>query len=90
MPQSKNVPGEPDFKQLWPTQFMSISLPGHDTANPVLADHLLSQNAALDDMTVDYSSENLFTTDHPALIWLRQCCDRAVLDMPVTRGSIMT
>ena len=45
MPQSKNVPGKPDFKQLWPTQFMSISLPGHDTANPVLADHLLSQNA---------------------------------------------
>ena len=74
------MPGKPDFKQLWPTQFMSISLPGHDTANPVLADHLLSQNAALEDMTVDYTSDNLFTTDHPALIWLRQCCDRAVLD----------
>ena len=73
----RNEPGKPEFKNLWPTQFMSLSLPA---ANPVLADHLLSQNAALDDMTVDYTSDNLFATDHPALIWLQQCCDRAVLD----------
>ena len=80
MSQSENTPGKPEFKQLWPTQFMSLSLPGHDTANPVLADHLLEQNIARDDMTVDYTSDNLFMTDHPAVIWLRQCCDRAVLD----------
>ncbi|MFZ9135580.1 MAG: hypothetical protein ACO208_06610, partial [Candidatus Puniceispirillaceae bacterium] len=41
MSQSENVPGKPEFKQLWPTQFMSLSLPGHDTANPVLSNHLL-------------------------------------------------
>ena len=80
MSQLENTPGKPEFKQLWPTQFMSLSLPGHDTANPVLADHLLEQNIARDDMTVDYTSDNLFMTDHPAVIWLRQCCDRAVLD----------
>jgi len=80
MSQPGNTPGKPEFKQLWPTQFMSLSLPGHDTANPVLADHLLEQNVAREDMTVDYISDNLFMTDHPAVIWLRQCCDRAVLD----------
>jgi len=32
------------------------------------------------DMTVDYTTDNIFITDHPALVWLRQCCDRAVLD----------
>ncbi len=68
MSQSENTPGKPEFKQLWPTQFMSLSLPGHDTANPVLADHLLEQNIARDDMTVDYTSDNLFMTDHPAVI----------------------
>ena len=67
MSQSKNAPGKPDFKQLWPTQFMSISLPGHDTANPVLADHLLSQNAALDDMTVDYTSEKSIHNRSPGV-----------------------
>ena len=72
MSHSQNEPGKPDFKQLWPTQFMSLSLPGHDTANPILADHLLAHNASHVDMTVDYKSDNLFSTDHPALIWLRQ------------------
>ena len=83
MSQLENTPGKPEFKQLWPTQFMSLSLPGHDTANPVLADHLLEQNIARDDMTVDYTSNNLFMTDHPAVIWLRQCCEES--PQPTTR-----
>jgi len=90
MSQSENTPGKPEFKQLWPTQFMSLSLPGHDTANPVLADHLLEQNIARDDMTVDYTSDNLFMTDHPAVIWLRQCCDRAFWIMRGMPALIMT
>ena len=72
--------GAPQFTQLWPTQFMSLRLPGHESANPVLADFVLAQNIQNDDMTVDYKSGNIFVTDHPALIWLRQCCYRAVLD----------
>ena len=72
--------GAPQFTQLWPTQFMSLRLPGNESANPVLADFVLAQNIQNNDMTVDYKSGNIFVTDHPALIWLRQCCDRAVLD----------
>ena len=44
-----------------------------------LADFVLAQNIQNDDMTVDYKSDNIFVTDHPALIWLRHG-DRAVLD----------
>ena len=80
MSTTEDTGGKPSFTQLWPTQFMRLSLPGHENANPILADHLLIQNTTHDDMTVDYASDNLFKTDHPALVWLRQCCDRAVLD----------
>ena len=79
MPPSQSNDGTPQFSQLWPTQFMSLRLPGNETANPVLADFVLAQNIQNDDMTVDYTADNIFVTDHPALIWLRQCCDRAVL-----------
>ena len=58
----------PQFTQLWPTQFMSLRLPGHETANPVLADFVLAQNIQNDDMTVDYKSGNIFVTDHLSLI----------------------
>ena len=27
---------KPKFLNLWPTQFMEMSLPGHETANPVI------------------------------------------------------
>ena len=72
--------GAPQFTQLWPTQFMSLRLPRNESADPVLTVFLLTQNIQNDDMTVDYKSGNIFVTDHPALIWLRQYCDRAVLD----------
>jgi uncharacterized protein (TIGR02466 family) len=80
MPPSQSSDGTPQFSQLWPTQFMSLRLPGNETANPVLVDFVLAQNIQNDDMTVDYTADNIFVTEHPALIWLRQCCDRAVLD----------
>ena len=76
--QSKN--DKPQFSQLWPTQFMSLRLPGSDTANSVLADFVLAKNFKNEDMTVDYTTENLFNTDHPAIVWLKKCCDQAVID----------
>ena len=62
------VDGTSQFKQLWPTQFMSLRLPGNEQANPVLADFLFGQNFKNDDMTTDYADSNLFMTDHPAVI----------------------
>ena len=53
MPPSQSNDGTPQFNQLWPTQFMSLRLPGNETANPVLADFVLAQNIHNDDMTVD-------------------------------------
>ena len=71
MSASGSSDGSPQFSHLWPTQFLSLRLPGNETANPVLADFVLAQNVQNDDMTVDYTADNIFITDHPALIWLR-------------------
>ena len=71
----------PQFLDLWPTQLMRIRLPGADAANPVLAGVIMERNAGLEDMTVDYTSDNLFASEHPAVQWLHQCCNRAILDL---------
>ena len=65
---------------------MRIKLPGAEMANPVLAGVLMERNAEADDMTVDYTADNLFTMEHPAVQWLRQCCDRAILDYAARAG----
>src|SRR6056300_1608262 len=70
----------PQFHQLWPTQLMELTLPGHEMANPVLADFVLQANASRDDMTAQYLNDNIFMIDHPALQWLNQCCHQAILD----------
>jgi len=76
----------PQFHDLWPTQLMHIRLPGADAANPVLAGVLMERNAGLEDMTVDYTSDNLFSSEHPAVQWLHQCCNRAILDYAARAG----
>ena len=48
---NNNNPSEPKFIDLWPTQFMEMSLPGHETANPVIADLVLSNNTAQEKIT---------------------------------------
>ena len=59
---------------------MELTLPGHEMANPVLADFVLQANASRDDMTAQYLNDNIFMIDHPALQWLNQCCHQAILD----------
>ena len=78
--------GQPQILNLWPTQFMRVRLPGAELANPALSAVIMERNAEIDDMTVDYTNDNLFTMDHPAVMWLRQCCDRAILDYAGAAG----
>lgn len=77
---------KPKFLNLWPTQFMEMSLPGHETANPVIADIVLSNNADEDNMTENYVSQNILNMDHPAMYWLKQCLDRAIYDYAIQSG----
>ena len=75
----QNINIKPTFLNLWPTVFMQLSLPGHESANPVIADLILSKNAEIQSMTENYTDENLFKLDHPAIFWLRQCIDLSLI-----------
>lgn len=76
----------PSFERLWPTLFMSLELPGHVQANPVLEALILAEDAAREDLTGDYLAGDLLDRPHPALGWLRQCVSRAVLDYAAEAG----
>ena len=80
MEQNQNRAIGPKFIQLWPTQFMCFNLPGNEQANYILSELVLEKNAHQENMTVEYISNNIFTLEHPGIKWLKQCCDRAVLD----------
>lgn len=76
----------PEFLSLWPTRLMRHTLPGAAQANPVLASLIEKEDAARADMTADYLAGDLFANPHPALGWLKQCIDRAVLDYAQASG----
>ena len=76
----QRVDGQAEFQRLWPTLFMSIQLPGHEAANPVISSLLLQANAQQDQLTTNYLNQNLFELNHPAIGWLQQCVMRAIAD----------
>ena len=86
MANQESISIEPKFLNLWPTQFMEMSLPGFETANTVIADLVLSNNASQENMTENYAAENILNMDHPAIYWLKQCLDRAIFDYAQKSG----
>ena len=82
----QNVNIKPTFLNLWPTTFMQLSLPGHESANPVLADLILSKNVEVQNMTENYNEDNIFNMDHPVIFWLQQCIDKAIDDYSKNSG----
>lgn len=55
-------------------------LPGAEAANPVLLHLINEMEAGNSDLTTDYLEGNLMDSDHPAVGWLRDCINRAVID----------
>ena len=82
----QNINIKPTFLNLWPTVFMQLSLPGHESANPVLADLILSKNVEVQNMTENYNEDNIFNMDHPVIFWLQQCIDKAIDDYSKNSG----
>lgn len=66
---------------------MEITLPGHDQANPILADHIEKRDIQKAQMTTDYLSDNLFDEQHPVIQWLKQSVQRAVVDYAQNLGD---
>ena len=70
---------DPQFLTLWPTVLMRDRLPADDTNNAALADEIVRLDAERPDMTTGYLDDNLFASEHPALSWLRDCINHAVM-----------
>jgi len=70
----------PEFLNLWPTQLFKFDLPGHDKANPLLAQWILDADQAARQLTTQYLDTNFFAEAHPVVQWLKQSVQRAVID----------
>lgn len=68
------------FSELWPTTFLRRKIANTDVANEALLELILAQEAARQDMTVDYAAGNLFANPAPATDWLKQCINKTVAD----------
>lgn len=70
----------PQILRLWPTLMLRHKLPGADAANPVLLEVIEELESKDSQLTTNYLNDNLFEMEHPAIGWLRDCANRAVID----------
>lgn len=71
---------EAEFRALWPTHLMKVTLPGADQANPALAALIEELDGGASQMTTDYLSGDFLAAPHPVVGWLKACVERGVLD----------
>jgi uncharacterized protein (TIGR02466 family) len=65
---------------LWPTILLKRTLPDTRVANEELAQLIDDLDSKQADLTTDYRSDNLFTLEHAAAVWLRDCVNVTVRD----------
>ncbi len=68
------------FVTLWPTVVLKRMLPEAQTANKELARVIEDLDRRHRDLTTDYRSDNLFTLENAAAVWLRECVNITVRD----------
>ena len=73
------MPANPLFHALWPTLLMRDQIPADPRINQLLKEELLRRDAERQNMTTQYLDENILESDHPALTWLTDCINHAVI-----------
>ena len=73
------MPAYPLFLALWPTLLMRDQIPADPRINQLLKEELLRRDAERQNMTTQYLDENILESDHPALTWLTDCINHAVI-----------
>ncbi len=71
---------EEGFKRLWPTILLERTLPDTQAANEELVRLIESLDSEHTDLTTDYRSGNLFSLEHAAAAWLKDCVNVTVRD----------
>ena len=67
------------FLPLWPTVLMRDRLPADQAITQALVDEITRLDSERADLTTGYLEDNLLTSEHPALVWLRDCINHAVI-----------
>ena len=73
------MPNNKNFLLLWPTVFMRDQIPLDPRINDMLRKELLRLDGERESMTTAYRDENLLSSEHPAISWLRDCIHHAVI-----------
>ena len=68
------------FVRLWPTVLLKRMLPDTQAANRELARCIEDLDSKHQDLTTDYRSDDLFTLEHAAAVWLRECVNVTISD----------
>jgi uncharacterized protein (TIGR02466 family) len=73
------MPDNAQFLSLWPTVLMRDRLPADQPINQALVDEIIRLDSERADLTTGYLEGNLLALEHPALVWLRECINHAVI-----------
>jgi uncharacterized protein (TIGR02466 family) len=73
------MPNNKNFLLLWPTAFMRDQIPLDPRINEMLRGELMRLDGERESMTTAYRDENLLSSEHPAISWLRDCIHHAVI-----------
>jgi uncharacterized protein (TIGR02466 family) len=65
-----------EFNGVWPTLLVSRRLPGFEQPTAGLAAYIIEQEAREADYTVRYQEQNLFSSEHLAVGWLKDQIDQ--------------
>lgn len=64
------------FTGLWPTMLVRRQLPGFEQPTAGLAAHIVEQEAREADYTARYQEQDFFSSEHPAVRWLKGQIDQ--------------
>jgi len=64
------------FNGVWPTMLVRRRLPGFEEPTAGLAAYILEQEARESDYTARYQEQNFFSSEHPAVLWLKEQIDQ--------------
>jgi len=74
------------FNGLWPTMLVSRRLPGYEQPTAGLAAHIAEQEAREADYTARYQEQRFFSSERPAVCWLKDQIDQTVTAFLRQRG----
>lgn len=68
----------PTFIELWPTLLLRRRLPGHEEHRDALMSLVGDMEREHDQLTARFKTVDIFSLDHPGIVWLRKGIDETV------------